>query len=162
MQGLEGGDPMRRASIASGILGLVAALACATPASEHEVAARLHRVAAATPELGQRPRVVSLYADSKMAAWAQATEATAEGPSGNSRALAQAFESAARHRVAYAVGGPYATLNDRTLLDAFDLVRAQKLPGLILLLVSDRPPSEALRSAARQHGARLLYRPYSS
>jgi len=153
---------MRRVTITSGFLGLVAVLACATPPSDNEVKAQLRRAAAATPELGQRPRLVSLYADSKMAAWAQVTEATAEGPSGNARVLAQAFENAARQRVAYAVGGPYAKLNERTLLDAFDLVRARKLPGLILLLVSDQPPSEALSSAARQRGARLLHRPYSS
>lgn len=153
---------MRRIIIASWILGLVAALACATPPSDDEVETQLRRAAAATPELGRRPRVVPLYADSKMAAWAQVTEAKAEGPSGNARALAQAFENAARQRVAYVVGGPYAALNDRTLLDAFDLVRARKLPGLTLLLVSDKPPSGALVSAARQHGAQLLHRPYSS
>jgi len=152
---------MRRRAVTCWILGIAAVLACATPPSDDQIEAQLRRVAAATPELGRRPRVISLYADSKMAAWAQVTEATAEGPSGEAHALAQAFESAARTRVAYAVGGPYPKLNERTLLDAFDLVHARKLPGLTLLMVSDRPPSQALLSAARQRGARLLHRPYT-
>ncbi|MDH3520468.1 MAG: hypothetical protein OEM49_08435 [Myxococcales bacterium] len=144
-----------------GCLWLVAAaLGCTTPPSHEQLEATLRRVASAEPELARGARVVVVHADSEMAAWAQLAAASAEGPSAMSRGLAQSFEGAARTRLDFAVGGPYDSLNDRTLLDAFALVRAPRLSGLRVLLVSPKPPSEKLREAARARGARLMHRAF--
>jgi hypothetical protein len=73
--------------------------------------------------------------------------------------LAQAFARAERAPVDYVVGGPYPQLNERVVLDAFGGVRAPRLPGLTLLFVSDKPPSDELRQSAGTLGATLLHRP---
>jgi hypothetical protein len=102
---------------------------------------------------------VVVNADSEMDAWTDVARATSEGPLGLSRVLAQAFARAERQRAAFVVGGPYPQLSDRILLDAFSAVRAPRLPGLTLLLVSPKAPSDALSDAAAGRGAALLHRP---
>ena len=61
--------------------------------------------------------------------------------------------------VDYVVGGPYPQLNERVVLDAFGSVRAPRLPGLTLLFVSEKAPSDELRQRAGALGATLLHRP---
>jgi hypothetical protein len=103
--------------------------------------------------------VVAVNADSEMDAWVQAAQSTAEGPSGLARVLAQAFARAERAPLDYVVGGPYSQLNERVVLDALGSVRAPRLPGLTLLFVSDKAPSDKLRQSAGALGATLLHRP---
>jgi hypothetical protein len=148
---------------ARGILGLglaTALLACAAPPDEAQIEAALRRVAASVPALSREARVVVVEADSEMDAWTQVVQSKAEGPSGLARVLAQAFARAERASVDYVVGGPYPQLNERVVLDALGLVRAPRVPGLRLLFVSGKPPSEELGQRAGALGAKLLHRPF--
>ena len=141
-------------------LGMVVALlACATPPGDEQVEAALRLVAASVPTLSPEARVVAVNADSEMDAWARVVQSRAEGPSGLARMLAQAFARAERTPLDYVVGGPYPQLNERVVLDAFGSVRAPRLPGLTLLFVSDKPPSDELEQSASALGATLLHRP---
>ena len=143
-------------------LGLVAALlACAAPPGDEQVETALRRAAASVPTLSPEARVVAVNADSEMDAWTQVVQSDVEGPSGLARMLAQAFARAERAPVDYVVGGPYPQLNERVVLDAFGSVRAPRLPGLTLLFVSDKPPSDELRQSAGALRATLLHRPLS-
>ena len=136
------------------------ALACATPPTDDEVEAELHRIAASVRPRGEL-RYVMLNAGSPMDAWAQVTESTAEGKESSSQPaqrLARAFEQAGRRRIAVVTGGPYASLNERTLLDAFTHLRVQKLPGLTLVFASPKPPSDDLCDLIKRTGATLVVR----
>jgi hypothetical protein len=141
------------------LLATASLVACASASTDADIKTALQRAAASVPELPRDARIVVVNADSEMDAWTEVARATSEGPLGLSRVLAQAFARAERQRAAFAVGGPYPQLNDRVLLDAFSAVRAPRLPGLTLLLVSPKPPSDSLRDAAAAHGAVLLHRP---
>ena len=130
-------------------LGLVAALlACATPPDDEQIEAALRLAAASVPTLSPEARVVAVNADSEMDAWTQVVQSDVE-----------ACARAERAPVDYVVGGPYPQLNERVVLDAFGSVRAPRLPGLTLLFVSDKPPSDELRQSAGALGATLLHRP---
>jgi predicted aconitase len=134
------------------------ALACATPPSDDEVEAELHRIAASVRPRGEL-RYVMLNAGSPMDAWAQVTESTAEGKESSSqpaRRLARAFSQAEKRRIAVVTGGPYASLNERTVLDAFLHLRAKRLPYLTLVYASPKPPSDELRDAIARTGATLV------
>ena len=142
-------------------LGLVAALlACAAPPGDEQIESALRRAAASVPTLAPDARVVTVNADSEMDAWTQVVESRAQGPSGLARMLAQAFARAERAPVDYVVGGPYPQLNERIVLDAFGSVRVPRLPGLTLLFVSEKTPSDELRRSAGALGATLLHRPF--
>jgi len=148
-----------RTSARCGLVAAIALIGCASAPSDAELKSALRRAAASVPGFSSNARVVVVSADSEMDAWTRVAQATSEGPSGLSRVLAQAFSKAENERVDFVVGGLYAQLNDRVLLDAFAGVRAPRLPGLRLLLVSPKQPSDALRGAARPFGVVVLHRP---
>jgi hypothetical protein len=141
-------------------LGLVC-LACATPPTDEELEAELRQIAARVKPRGEL-RIVALNAGSKMDAWAQLAESTAEGTeaqaSKQARRLARSFSYANRRRIAVVAGGPYADLNELTVLDAFgEQKQGTRLPGLTLVYVSPEPPSPQLRAAVKQVGAALVH-----
>jgi hypothetical protein len=142
-----------------GFAAAIALAACASPPSDAELKSALKRAAASVPGFSSGARVVVVNADSEMDAWTRVAQATSEGPSGLSRVLAQAFSQAEHKSLDFVVGGPYAQLTDRVLLDAFAGVRAARLPGLRVVHVSPKEPSDALREAARPLRAVLLHRP---
>ena len=129
---------------------------CVVPLTDGEVGNHLRRVAG----VGSDARVLVLNAASDMAAWVLVTEAHSNGPIVPSRRLALGFANAARKRVRYVVGGPYPQLNDRALLDAFTICKESRLPGLEVVLVSPKPPSEELVATAEAYDAKLVYRDY--
>ena len=144
------------------LLGLaLCALACATPPSDEELETELRQIAREVKPKGEL-RIVAINAGSRMDAWAKLAEDTAEGneggPSQQARRLARAFEKSDRHRVAVVTGGPFADLNERMLLDAFDTARVKRMPGLTLVYVSPEPPTPALRDAATRAGSLLVHR----
>jgi hypothetical protein len=139
----------------------VAWLACATPPTDEELETELRQIAARVKPKGEL-RVVALNAGSKMDAWAQLAESTAEGTEAKgsqlSRRLARAFSYANRRRIAVVTGGPFGDLNERTVLDAFaEQKQDVRLPGLTLVYVSPEPPSPELRAAAKGVGAALVH-----
>jgi hypothetical protein len=139
------------------------AIACATPPSEEEIDAELRQIARGVKPLGEL-RCVPLVADSRMDAWAKLAESTAEGkagePSKQTRRLLRAFTQAEKRRVAVVTGGPYASLNERVVLDAFQAAgeKTPRLPGLTLVYVSPDPPSDELRTAVTTAGSLLVHR----
>ncbi len=150
---------LRRAVVPIGLALL--ALACTIPPTESEVESDLRRIAAGVRPLSGELRVVALYASSRMDSWAQMTESAAEGEEWSSqhvRRLARAFNQADRRRVAVVTGGPYAQLNERVVLDAFDDVKPPRLPGLTLVFVSPEPPTADIRGAVSRRGSMLVHR----
>lgn len=135
-------------------------LACATPPTDEELETELRQIAARVKPKGEL-RVVALNAGSKMDAWAQLAESTAEGTEAKgsqmSRRLARAFSYANRRRIAVVTGGPFGDLNERTVLDAFGEQKEKRLPGLTLVYVSPEPPSAELRAAVKSVGAALVH-----
>jgi hypothetical protein len=103
---------------------------------------------------------MTFFASSDAEAWVRVVEARSNGPIQESRRLALGFEGAARKPVRYVVGGPYAQLNDRALLDAFTICKEARLPGLEVVYVSPAPPSEELARTSRAYGATLVHRLY--
>lgn len=149
---------MRRAVVPVGLALL--AVACTIPPTESEVESDLRRIAAKVRPAGEL-RVVALHAGSRMDAWAQMTESTAEGEDWSSqqvRRLARAFNRADRRRVAVVTGGPYTQLNERVVLEALNSVKPPRLSGLTLVFVSPDPPSADIRGAASQRGSALVHR----
>jgi hypothetical protein len=131
-------------------------MGCVTPLTDDEVGAVLRR----TANGGSGANVMTFFASSDAEALVRVVEARSNGPLPESRRLALGFEGAAHKRLRYVVGGPYARLNDRALLDAFTLCKESRLPGLEVLFVSPAPPSEELDKTARAYGARLVHRAY--
>jgi len=93
-----------------------------------------------------------------MDAWSRVARARAEGPEPLSRRMAQDFERAADEDVHYVIGGPYERLVRQVVLDAFSLVRARSLPGLLIVAVGPNPPQGAALETALALKARVLYR----
>lgn len=136
------------------------ALGCATPLSDDEIDAELRQIARSVKPPGEL-RVVGLYAQSRMDSWAQVAESTAEGRDATSqpaRRLIRAFNQADRRKVAVVTGGPYASYNERIVLDAFHGLDRPQLRGLTLLFVSPEPPSDELRMATQKVGCQLVHR----
>jgi hypothetical protein len=143
-------------------LGLLAVcvLGCATPPSDEEIDAELRQIAKSVKPPGEL-RVVGLYAESRMDSWAQWAQSTSEGREATSipaRRLARALANADKRRVAVVTGGPYASFNERIVLDAFRVANAQRLPGLTLVFVSPEPPTPELRAAVVKTSAKLVHR----
>lgn len=153
---------LRPASVLAALV--LGALACATPPSEEEIDAELRQIARSVKPLRGELRCVPLSADSRMDAFAKLAESTAEGrggePSQQTRRLARAFSYAKRRRVAVVTGGPYTSLNERVVLDAFEVAKQKtpRLPGLTLVYVSPEPPTPELRAAVTGMGGLLVYR----
>jgi hypothetical protein len=148
----------RRAFALALLFGM--ALGCASPPTDEEIDAELRQIAKSVRPAGEL-RVVGLYATSRMDSWAQVAESTAEGRDSTpmpARRLIRAFSQADRRRIAVVTGGPYASYNERIVLDAFDAVRASKLPGLTLVFVSPEPPSDDLRLATQKVGCKVVHR----
>ena len=143
----------RRLALAA--IALVA-VACTVPLTDAEVRALVRHSASAGPEA----KVVVLNASNELASLTMVADARGNGPIEPSRRLALGFARAARAPVHYVVGGPYATLNDQVLRDAFAICKEPRLPGLHVTLVSPDPPSEELAKLARDYGARLEHRIY--
>lgn len=129
---------------------------CVAPITDGEIRNHLQRVAG----LGSGANVLVLNAESEMAAWVLVTEARSNGPIVPSRRLALGFADGARKRIQYVVGGPYPQLNNRALLDAFTICKESRLPGLVVVLVSPKPPSEELVLTAEAYKAKLVHRDY--
>ena len=136
---------------------------CATPPTEEEIEADLRQIASQVKPHGDL-RVVPLQADSRMDAWAKFAEATAEGkggePSHQSRWLARVLSQAARRRIAVVTGGPYASLNEQVVLEAFAVAKEKtpRLSGLTLVYVSPDPPTPEILAAASQAGSLFVHR----
>ena len=104
--------------------------------------------------------VVVVNADGDEAAWAQVALARQEGPSNLSEALASSLANANPTEDAYVMGGPYAQLNERVLVDALRVAPTSGLRGVTAVFVSPVDATAGLRKQARGLGLLLRYRPY--
>jgi hypothetical protein len=96
----------------------------------------------------------------RMEAWSHLAESAAEGPSTRARAVGRDFKKGRRQRIGVVIGGPQADYVDRFVRDAFEAAGPEKLPGLAVVVVSPDPPSDWLRRAAMERGAKLVHRLY--
>jgi hypothetical protein len=143
------------------ILGVLLTLAtgCITPLSEADLERNLEKAAASVPALG-RKRVIPIYAETRMAAWALLADAKSDPSSTLSYQLSRGLAAAARRGVGVVVGGPYPALSDQVVRNALTLQGERPLGGMTLVFVSAKPPSEALREAAKRANARLTHREF--
>jgi len=141
------------------IVSLMLAMGCVTPLSEADLEENLDRAASSMPGLG-RKRIIPIYAETKMAAWALLADAKSDPSSPMSYRLSRGLASAARRGFGVVVGGPYPSLSDQVLRNALTLHRESRLGGLTLVFVSAKPPSEALWKAATIADARLHHRQF--
>jgi hypothetical protein len=111
------------------------------------------------PALG-RKRIIPIYAETQMAAWALLADAKSDPSSPMSQRLSRGLAAAARRGFGVVVGGPYPALSDQVVRNALTLHRERPLGGLTLVFVSAKPPSEALSKAAASAGARLHHREF--
>ena len=143
------------------ILGvsLMLATGCITPLSEADLEKDLDRAASSVPALG-RKRIIPIYAETKMAAWALLADAKSDPSSLMSYRLSRGLAAAARRGLGVVVGGPYPALSDQVVRNALTLHRERPLGGLTLVFVSAKPPSEALYKAAKHAEARVYHREF--
>jgi hypothetical protein len=111
------------------------------------------------PALG-RKRIIPVYAETRMAAWALLADAKSDPSSPMSHRLSRGMAAAARRGFGVVVGGPYPALSDQVVRNALTLHRERPLGGMALVFVSAKPPSEALREAAKHAEARLYHREF--
>jgi hypothetical protein len=145
---------------AAGLALAACLLACASPPTDEEIDAELRQIAKSVKPPGEL-RIVGLYAESRMDSWAQWAESTSEGreaSSISSRRLERAMAQSDRKRVAVVTGGPYASFNERIVLDALRASKLQRMPGLTLVFVSPEPPTPELRTAVTKTSAKLVHR----
>ncbi len=136
------------------------AASCISPLSESEVQAGLARAAASVPGISKGRRLVAIYAETRMEAWALLAEAKAEPEaSALSRQLGHRFARGERYRIDYVVGGPYPALSDQIVRNALEFNKGRVLRGLRVVFVSSKEPSAELRSAALRAKTRLEHRP---
>ena len=138
---------------------LMLAMGCVTPFTEADLEKDLARSASSVPALG-RKRVIPIYAETQMAAWALLADAKSNPSSPMSYRLSRGLALAARRGFGVVVGGPYPALSDQVVRNALTLHRERPLGGLTLVFVSAKPPSEALREAAMSADARLHHREF--
>ena len=138
---------------------LMLAMGCVTPLTEADLEKDLGRAASSVPALG-RKRIIPIYAETKMAAWALLADAKSNPSSPMSYRLSRGLAAAARRGFGVVVGGPYPALSDQVVRNALKLHRERPLGGLMLVFVSAKPPSEALWEAARHADARLHHREF--
>ena len=140
-------------------VSLMLAMGCVTPLTEADLEKELARSASSVPALG-RKRIIPIYAETKMAAWALLADAKSDPSSTMSHRLSRGLALAARRGFGVVVGGPYPALSDQVVRNALTLHRERPLGGLTLVFVSAKPPSEALREAATSADARLHHREF--
>ena len=140
-------------------VSLMLATGCVTPFTEADLEKDLDRAASSVPALG-RKRIIPIYAETKMAAWALLADAKSDPSSTMSYRLSRGLALAARRGFGVVVGGPYPALSDQVVRNALTLHRERPLGGLTLVFVSAKPPSEALREAATSANARLHHREF--
>jgi hypothetical protein len=128
--------------------------------TDAEVDATLRRIASTIPDLPDRLVVVVVNADGEEDAWARVAAARHGGPSNLSEALASSFADAHPSEDAYVLGGPYAQLNERVLVDALRIAPTRGLRGVTAIFVSPADASAELRKQARGLGLLLRYRAY--
>ncbi len=149
-----------RIALVVGVALVLSACAGQPEEPEEPLEEKLRRVGNATPGLGPGSAVMAVDAEDENASWMLVAKARGEGPSLDSRMLAQALSQGATAHVRIVVGGPYGGLTRQVVLDAFDLVKEPELPYLTLLFVGParqardvKPVVEAVR--ARFHHAEL-------
>jgi hypothetical protein len=145
---------------AAGLALAACLLACASPPTDEEVDAELRQIAKSVKPVGEL-RIVGIYAESRMDSWAQWAESTSEGKEASSlpaRRLARALSQSDRKRVAVVTGGPYASFNERIVLDALRVSKLERMRGLTLVFVSPEPPTPELRTAVTNASAKLVHR----
>lgn len=140
-------------------VSLMLATGCITPLTEADLEEDLERAASSVPALG-RKRVIPVYAETQMAAWALLADAKSDPSSPMSYRLSRGLAAAAGRGLGVVVGGPYPALSDQVVRNALTLHRERPLGGMALVFVSAKPPSEALREAAKQAEARLYHREF--
>jgi hypothetical protein len=140
-------------------VSLMLAMGCVTPLTEADLEKDLDRAASSVPSLG-RKRIIPIYAETKMAAWALLADAKSNPSSPMSYRLSRGLALAARRGFGVVVGGPYPALSDQVVRNALTLHRERPFGGLTLVFVSEKPPSEALSKAALSAGARLHHREF--
>jgi hypothetical protein len=140
-------------------ISLMFAMGCITPFTEADLEKDLDRAASSVPALG-RKRIIPIYAETKMAAWALLADAKSDPSSPMSYRLSRGLAAAARRGFGVVVGGPYPALSDQVVRNALTLHRERPLGGLTLVFVSAKPPSEALWKAAKHAHARLHHREF--
>jgi cobalamin biosynthesis protein CbiD len=140
-------------------VSLLLATGCITPLTEADLEEDLERAAASIPSLG-RKRVIPIYAETRMEAWALLADAKSDPSSQMSYQVSRGLAAAARRGYGVVVGGPYPALTDQVVRNALTLHRERPLGGLKLLFVSAKPPSEALLEAAKHAEARLRHREF--
>jgi len=141
------------------VVSLMLAMGCVTLLTEDDLEKDLDRAASSVPALG-RKRVIPIYAETKMAAWALLADAKSDPSSQMSYRVSRGLALAARRGFGVVVGGPYPALSDQVVRNALTLHRERPLGGLTLVFVSAKPPSEALREAAASADARLHHREF--
>ena len=132
---------------------------CVTRMSEQELGTSL---AAIKPIPGRQAvrRVVPIYADTPMAAWALGEEAKNDPESSPlSLELAAGFALGRIRQVDYIVGGPYPKLSDRVVVNGLTMNEGRVMPGLRIVLVSPDAPTPDLLRAAKAKRVRLEHRP---
>ena len=139
------------------IFSLALAMGCVTPFTEADLERDLDRAAYSVPALG-RKRIIPIYAETKMAAWALLADAKSDPSSPMSYRLSRGLAAAARRGFGVVVGGPYPALSDQVVRNALTLHHERPFRGLKVVFVSAKPPSEALWKAATIAGARLQHR----
>ncbi len=137
-------------------VSLMLAMGCVTPLTEADLEKDLDRAASSVPALG-RKRIIPIYAETQMAAWALLADAKSDPSSPMSYRLSRGLAVAARRGFGVVVGGPYPALSDQVVRNALTLHRERPLGGLTLVFVSAKPPSEALWEAATIADARLQH-----
>ena len=140
-------------------VSLLLATGCITPLTEADLEKDLDRAASSVPALG-RKRIIPIYAETKMAAWALLADAKSDPSSQMSHRLSRGLASAARRGFGVVVGGPYPALSDQVVLNALTLNNEHPLGGMTIVFVSEKPPSEELRKAAKHADARLYHREF--
>jgi hypothetical protein len=140
-------------------VSLMLAMGCVTPLTEADLETNLDRAASSVPALG-RKRIIPIYAETKMAAWALLADAKSDPSSPMSYRLSRGLAVAARRGFGVVVGGPYPALSDQVVRNALTLHSKRPFGRLTLVFVSAKPPSEALSQAAASAGARLHHRQF--
>jgi hypothetical protein len=152
---------MSRTRLLVSVLALVCFVAaCASPPTDDQIRSKLRQAASGVRGIGSKPRLVVINMQTRMEAWSHLAESAAEGPSTRARAVGRDFKKGRRQRIGVVIGGPQADYVDRFVRDAFEAAGPEKLPGLAVVVVSPDPPSDWLRRAAMERGAKLVHRLY--
>jgi hypothetical protein len=150
--------PRRALAIAAAALACFSLAGCVTKMTEVDLRAQLTRVGAEVPKRNAAKIVVPVHAATPMEAWVFYREARGTPEASQlSLQLAQGFARGQRRRVDYIVGGPYADLADQVVLNGLTKNKGRSLAGLRIVLVSEKEPTEELRTAAKACRARLEY-----